>query len=59
MYLGLVLSEARNEARSAKPSFFAMTSHLRLDAVDLAETELVDLVRRHVRGGAARRCRSA
>ena len=58
MYLGFVLRDARKDARSAKPSFFAITSHLRLDAVDLAETELVDLVRRHVRRGAARRYRS-
>jgi hypothetical protein len=52
MYLGLILSEARKLARSAKPSFFAMTSHLGLDAVDFAEAELVDLVRRHASGGA-------
>ena len=51
MYLGFVLSEARKEARSAKPSFLAMARHLGLDAVDLAETELVDLVRRHVGRG--------
>ena len=51
MYLGLVLREARKDARSAKPSFLAISSHLGLDAVHLAQTELVDLVRRHVRGG--------
>ena len=52
MYLGLVLSDARNEARSAKPCFLGDGSHFGLDAVDLAQAELVNFVRRHVRGGA-------
>jgi hypothetical protein len=32
--------------------FFGDDQHLGLDAVDFAEAELVDLIRRHVRGGA-------
>ena len=52
MYFGLVFSDARKEARSAKPSFFAITVISASMRVDLAQTELVNLVRRHVSRGA-------
>ena len=43
--------ERRAERREIVESFFlGDDSHLRLDAVDLAETQLMDLIRRHVRG---------
>ena len=50
MYLGLVLSEAqRGEVGEAR--FRGDRRHLGLDAVDFAETELMDLVRRLAGGG--------
>jgi len=58
MYLGLVLREARKEARSAKAFFFRDSRHFGLNAVDLTQTKLVNLVRRHMSGCPGRKCRS-
>ena len=53
MYFGLVLREARKEARSRITGFFRDGGHFGFDASDLAQAELVDFVGSHVRGGAA------
>ena len=53
MYLGLVFSDARKAGQVRETLFLGDYRHLRLDALDLAETQLVDLVGGHVRGGAA------
>ena len=53
MYFGLVLREARKEARSEIARFFRDGGHFGFDASDFAQAELVDFVGSHVRGGAA------
>ncbi len=50
MYLGFVLREARNEARSGKPAFLARQS-FPLQCGRPHETKLMNFVGRHVRGG--------
>ncbi len=47
-YCGLVLIEARKDARSANPALCATASISRLDTIDLMQADLVDLVRREL-----------